>query len=150
MANYSLKASYSTVQVLSPTLTQDVVYCTIQTVPSNVVASISVSQTAFSNNGANEELTAFADGIEQIMTSANVNAASGGQTIDASGLLADNVVFIVDYEPPGSSGTSITAEATVPVGLLSQSDPAIAEVTMQEADAIINGVYANLKNAAGG
>lgn len=150
MASYSLKASYSTVQVLSPTLTEEVVYCTIQTIPSNVVASLAVSQTSFDNNGAAETLTAFANNIEQIMQSANVNAAQGGQTIDATGLLEDNVVFIVDYEPPGTSGTAITAEADVPVGLLSQSDPAISEVLMQQADAIVNAVYANLKSAAGG
>lgn len=150
MASYSLKASYSTVQVLSPTLTEEVVYCTIQTIPSNVVASMAVSQVSFDNNGAAETLTAFGNNIEQIMKSANVNAAQGGQTIDPNGLLEDNVVFVVDYEPPGSSGTQITAEATVPVGLLSQTDPAIEQYAMQQADAIVNAVYANLKSAAGG
>lgn len=150
MASYSLKSSYSTVQVLSPTLTEDVVYCTIQTIPSNVLAAMPVSQTAFSNNGAAEELTALADNIEQIMKSPNVNAASGGQTIDASGLLADNVVFVVNYQPPGSSSTAITAEADVPVNLLNQTDPQVNEVVFPQAEAIVNGVYANLKSAAGG
>lgn len=150
MAAYSLLASISTVQVLSPTLVNDVVYCTIQTSPSNVIASMPVSETAFNNNGAAEELTAFADGIETIIGRGDVIAGAGAQTIDPNGLLQDQVAFTVAYVPPGSSGTSITAEALVPVGLLSQSDPEIANVVLAEAEAIVSKTYGNLKSAASG
>lgn len=150
MASYSLLASYSTVQVLSPQIVNDVVYCTIQTSPSNVVASIPVSAKAFSDNQAVSELTALADNIETLMGRGNVTGASGVQTLDASGLLQDQVSFVVEYVPAGSSSTSITAEALVPVNLLSVDDPTIDRVLLDEAEAIISGVYANLQSAASG
>lgn len=150
MAGYILKGSYSTVQVLSPTLVNPVQYCTIQTTPSNVLASMPVEQAVFDAGGTGPELTAFADGIETIMARDPVTSAVGSQTLDPSGLLADNVVFTVEYVPQGTGTSSITAEATVPVGLLNQSDPAIAQVALAEADAMITAVYDNLKNAATG
>lgn len=150
MASYSLLASNSTVQVLSPTIVNDAVFCTIQTRPSGIIASMTVSQAAFDAGEAGPELTAFADGIEAIVGRGHIVGGSGTQTIDPSGLLADQVAFVVEYVPPGTANTSITADALVPVGLLSQSDPAIAEVVLGEAEAIIAKVYNNLKNAASG
>lgn len=150
MAAYSLLASQSTVQVLSPTVVNDVVYCTIQTIPSSAIVSMPVSKVAFDNNGAAEELTALADSVEQLLANTAAIAASGTQTIDASGLLQDQVVFTVQYVPPGATTSNVTADATVGVGMLSQSDPAFAGATIAEAEAIITGVYDNLQSAAGG
>lgn len=150
MASYSLLASQSTVQVLSPTVVNDVVYCTIQTSPTGVIASLPVSSASFTANQSAEELTAFADNIETIIGRGHVVAGAGAQTIDASGLLQDQVSFTVQYVPTGTTGTNITAEALVPVGLLSQSDPAINTTLLDEAEAIITATYNNLKNAASG
>jgi hypothetical protein len=150
VASYTLIASESTVQVISPTIVNDVVYCTIQTSPSNVIASIPVSKTAFDQGQAAPELTAFADNIETIIGRGNVIAGAGAQTIDASGLLQDQVAFTVEYVPPGSVGTSITAEALVPATMLSVDDPSIDRVLLDEAEAIVSAVYDNLKSAAGG
>lgn len=149
MAGYSLLGSYSTVQVLSPTLVNDVVYCTIQTSPSNVIASVPVSTAAFSNNAAAQELTALADNIETLMGRGHVTGGQGVQTLDQNGLLVDNVAFIVEYVPASGSPTSITAEALVPVNMLTVDDPQIDQVLLNEAEAIIDGVYANLQSAAG-
>jgi len=150
VASYQLLASESTVQVLSPTVTQDVVYCTIQTSPTNVIASIPVSTAAFTNNMAAQELTAFANNIETLVGRGHVIGASGVQTIDSSGLLQDQVVFTVAYVPTGSSSSSITADAVVPATMLTIDDPSIDQVLLDEAEAIITGVYDNLKSAAGG
>jgi len=151
MASYALLASIQTVQVLSANVVNDVMYCTIQTSPSGVIASLPVSLTAFAQNQAAEQLTSFADDIETMMTQPGVIAGTGEQTIDASGLLADNVTFTVQYVPAGSAPTSITAEAVVPVGLLSEGgDPTIERTLIAQAEAIIAGVYANLQSAAGG
>ena len=151
MASYDLLASIQTVQVLSSTVINDVVYCTIQTNPSGVIASLPVSVAAFNANAAAEQLTSFADNIETLMQQQGVVAATGEQTIDSNGLLTDNVTFTVQYVPPGSSSTSITASAVVPVGLLSEGgDPAIEAVLLPQAETIIRDVYANLKSAAGG
>lgn len=150
MANYTLIASASTVQVLSPTVTNPVVYCTIQTHPSNVIASIPVQQSVFDANEAGVELGNFAGAIEQLMTNTHVSSGTGSQQIDDNGLLADFVTFTVFYVPPGGSGASVTAEASVPVGLLNFTDAEIGRVVEGEAEAIINGVYGNLKSAASG
>lgn len=150
MAAYSLLGSYSTVQVLGPTLVNDVVYCTISTSPSGVIASMPVSTIAFSSNGAAQELTALADNIENLMSNTHVIGGQGSQTLDANGLLQDQVTFTVQYVAAGSSSGAVTATADVPVGLLSVDDSAIEPTLLAEAQAIIDGVYANLKSAASG
>lgn len=150
MASYQLLASESTIQVKSPTVTEDVVYCTILTSPSDVVASMPVSADAFSHNKASVDLTNFANAIEDIMTNTAVIAGVGSQSIDASGLIQDNVVFTVQYVPPGSGSTSITADAVVRSDLLNFSDGQIGSVLLQQVDAIINGVLGNLKSLSGG
>lgn len=151
MAAYSLIGSYATVQVLSPTLVYDVVYATITTHPSGVIASLPVQKETFDGGFAGTLLNDYANNIELMMRQPGVIAARGEQTLDESGLLADNVTFTVRYVPPGSAGSSVTAEAVVPSGLLSEGgDPAIERVLIAQAEAIIAQVYANLKATAGG
>lgn len=150
MAAYSLVSSYSTVQVLSPTLTQDVVYCTIRTTPSQVIASLPIDKDFFLKNEGNRELEAFAEAIERTMSLGEVIAGVGSQQIDTSNLLADFVTFTVRYPDPPTAGTSITAEADVPVTLLDFTDPTFGAELWHEVEAVINGVYANLKNVAAG
>lgn len=150
MAAYTLLASNSTVQVLSPTVVNDIVYCTLQTQPSNVIASIAVSQAAFDSNGAAEELTAFSDNIEELMARSHVIAGTGTQSLDPNGLLVDYVAFTVEYIPPGATTSNVTAEALVPVNLISVSDPQINSVLLPQAEAIIDKTYASLQSLAGG
>ena len=150
MAAYALLASYSTVQVLSPTVVQDVLYCTIQTEPSAVIASLPVDQTEFDVNGAVPILQATAEAIETTMADSRVIAGHGSQTIDAAGLLADNVVFTVAYTPTGTTSTSVTAEATVPITLLNFTEEPRDQLNGPRVKAIIDATYANLQKAAGG
>lgn len=150
MASYVLKSSFTTVQVLSPGIVNEVVYCTIETSPSSIIASIPVQADEFAAGTTGPLLTALADGIETIVGRGHIIAGQGAQTLDANGLLSDYVAFVVEYVPPNTSGTSITAEALVPVGLLSQSDVTISETLLAEAEAIVQGVYDHLKNAATG
>lgn len=157
MASYSLLASVSTVQVLSPTIVNDVVYCTIQTQPSNVVASIPISQAAAGSAAGSSVvnlqppiLVAFADNIETIIGRGNIIAGTGVQTIDPNGLLQDFVSFTVQYVPPNTNTTAITAEALVPVGLLSSDDSAINQTLLAEAEKIVTDTYDALKAAATG
>src|SRR5690242_9047308 len=150
MAGYSLLTSEETVQVLSPTVANDVVYCTIRTTPSGVIAAIPVQRTVFNAGQAGVELTNFADAIEQIMALSQVVAGSGQQSIDTNGLLADEVAFTVEYVPAANAATSITAEAVVPTPMLNFTDAEIGRTLLSEVEAIITGVYNNLKAAAGG
>lgn len=150
MASYSLVSSYSTVQVLSPTLTQEVVYCTIKTIPSDVIAALPIDADFFLQNEGNRELEAFAEAIERVMSLGSVVAGVGNQQIDSTNLLADFVTFTVRYPDPPTAGTSITAEADVPVTLLDFSDPTFGDDLLHEVETIINSVYGSLKNLAGG
>jgi hypothetical protein len=79
-----------------------------------------------------------------------VTAGFGSQSIDDSGLLADNVVFTVEYTDPVHAPDGATAQATVPVRMLETPDTIKGGVSVSEVTAIIDGVYANLKAAAGG
>lgn len=150
MASYGLIGSYSTVQVLSPTVVNDIEYCTIRTDPSGVIASKPVQRSVFESNQASSDLGNFAEAIEQIMTNTAVIAGVGSQTIEPSGLLVDNVVFTVEYPAGDTSGSAVTAEAVVPVNLLDFTDAEIGRVLLEQVDAIINTTYGNLKSAAGG
>jgi hypothetical protein len=150
VASYSLIASESTVQVLSPTAINDVVYCTIQTAPSGVIASMPIPTQSFDAGGAPSLLHQYASGIETMLGLGYVTGGAGVQTIDPSGLLQDQVAFTVEYTPPTSAtGTSITAEALVPSNLLYIGGGGEANL-IAEAEAIITAVYDNLKLTAGG
>lgn len=150
MASYELKGSYSTVQVLGPSLINDVVYCTIETIPSGVIASMPVDQSAFDGGTAGTLLDGFAQAIELVMQQGEAVAGQGQQTIDQSGLLQDVVTFTVEYTPPGAGATSITAQADVPVPLLSTVETIGGQTTIADAEAIVHAVYLNLENLAGG
>jgi hypothetical protein len=150
MAGYALLSAESTVQVLAPTVSNPVVYCTIQTQPSGVIASKPVQESTFDAQQANVDLGIFADSIEQIMAYPHVISGTGQQGIDTNGLLTDNVAFTVEYVPAGSTPTSITAEAVVPIGKLDFEDALIGQTLLGQVEAIIDKTYANLQAAASG
>ena len=147
---YELLTSESTVQVLSPSVVNNVVYCTIRTTPSGAIVSIPVQEKSFNDKTSGVELTNLANATEQIMGLDHVIAGSGVQELDNSGLLVDKVAFTVEYVPTGTTGTSVTAEALVPVGYLNFTDGAIGQASLTNVEAIIDDVYANLQAAAGG
>lgn len=150
MASYSIQGSYSTVQVITPTLVQPIQYTTIQTQPSSVIASIPLDKAEFDAGTSGPLLTAFSDAIEQVMQRTEVIAGIGSQQIDPNGLLADYVTFTVQYTGAGAAASGVTAEADVPVGMLNFTDGAIGGLLLQEVDAIIQKVYDSLQSAAGG
>ena len=150
MAGYTMQGSYSTVQVKSPTLVLPVQYCTIQTDTHGVIASFPVSEQDFTGGYADQVLTDFASGIEYLMRQPHVIGAVGSQTIDTVGLLADTVVFTVEYRDPVLAPNGITAEAPVDAQLI-YGIPR-AQETGGAIDALnpIVTAYDNLKAAAGG
>lgn len=150
MATYSIQGSYSTVQVITPSLTQPIQYTTIQTQPSGVIASIALAKIDFQAGTGSTLLGIFADAIEQIMSHPEVIAGIGTQQLDENGLLADFVTFTVQYVGPNTASSGVTAEADVPVGMLNFTDGAIGALLLQEVDAIIAKAYNGLKAAAAG
>jgi len=150
VAGYSLQGSYQTVQVITPTLVQPIVYATIQTSPSNVIASIALDKIDFDAGTGGALLQIFADAIETIMNHPEVIAGIGSQQIDPNGLLTDYVTFTVQYVSSHAAKSGVTAEADVPVGMLNFTDGAIGGLLLQEVDAIIAAAYNGLAAAAGG
>lgn len=150
MATYSIQGSYSTVQVITPSLTQPIQYTTIQTDPSGVIASIALDKAEFDAHTASPLLQAFADAIETVMNHPEVIAGIGTQQLDENGLLSDYVTFTVQYSSPNTAKSGVTAEADVPVGLLNFTDGAIGALLLNQVDAILATAYNALQSAAGG
>jgi len=150
MASYTLIGSDSVVQVLSPTVSQDSVYCTISTLPTGVIASTVVSQASFDANDAAETLTALANNIEEIIAQGKATGGSGTSSLDSSGLTEYFVTFTVGYDPPNAPVGTVTVDVDVPINLLSVSDPAINQTLIAEAEQMIDTAYQGLVSLAGG
>lgn len=150
MSSYSLWGSASIVQVLSPTVSEDMVQVTIETNPSGVFATTLVSQVSFNTNQAADQLTAFADAIEAIMSQGKAVGGTPSSKLDANGLQAFYVTFTVAYNPPNGPQGTITADVDVPVGLLDQADAEIGRTLQGEAEALIDAAYNSLVSMAGG
>lgn len=149
-ATYSLVGSYETVQVLSPTLSNDVVLCTIQTSPSDVIAAKAVQKSVFDQGQAGASLLPFAQAIEQVMDDPRVTGAAGDSIRDDSGLIAYVVTFTVTYTDPVRAPYGASADATVGVDMLDFTDATIGRTLRTGVMGVIDSVYANLQAAAGG
>lgn len=144
MASYTLIGNVSTTQVLTPTVSQDAEIATIQTIPSNVVATIVVSEIAFSEGQAGPELTTFADNIEELLGSSHATGATGTSTLDDNGLTQYFVTFTVTYNPTPAAAGNVTADVDVPVTLLNVEDAALGATLVDEARTMIEAAYTNL------
>jgi hypothetical protein len=117
-SNYTVIGSESSIQVLSPTLTQPIVQTTLVTSPSKVVASLALDQADFDAGTAGAILEPFAANIETIMGMNIVIAGQGSQSLDPNGLLQDSVDFTVQYVNPAVPGSSLTVVVSIPAGML--------------------------------
>lgn len=148
--SYALLSSFETVQVLTPTLVNDVIYCTIQTHPSGAIVSTPVQTKVFKAGAAGPILSALAQAVEQVLADPRVTAAVGSQTRADTGLLVDNVIFTVEYIDPVHAPYGATAQVTVGVGQLNFGDALIGATLRSGIEAQIDAAYANLQAAAGG
>lgn len=148
--NFNLVASQSSIQVISPTVVQEVVVITIQTRPHNVIADIWVTQQEWDTGATGVTLTGFAANIETVMRSPKVVGASTGQTLDANGLLQSEITFVVGYQPEGSAFPPATVDVTVPANQLRPEDVMGTEPGVTAALAAIDNAYQTLVAAAGG
>ena len=149
-SSYTLIGNAPTIQVLAPTVSQDVELATIQTKPTGVIATTAVSETSFSLNHAAETLTALANNIETIIKQGKAVGGTGTSELDASGLTQYYVTFTVVYNPPGAPIGAVTTEVDVPVNLLSVDDPEINQTLLAEAEALVNNAYNSLVALAKG
>jgi hypothetical protein len=115
---YRLEDSYDTVQVLSPTLAVDAIYCTIITAPSGSVVQRAVPKTEFQSDAGAGILNSLANAVEEALAGGLASAAVGTQDVDESGLLYDAVIFTVEYTPPNLIAGALTTTVTIPVDVL--------------------------------
>lgn len=153
---YQLIASESTVQVLSPTVVNDVLYCTVESTQSGVIASTPIPADANTAVLQFAALLPFVSAIDEVMNHGHVIAGVGRQSIDDNGLIQDNVAFTVQYIPQGWTTSNITAEVLIPntvllntrlVNILGGQIP-VPDLT--EAFAMIDAAYQSLAGGASG
>lgn len=148
-ANYQLVSSQSSIQVLSPTVVLPVVVCTIQTLPSRVIADIWVSEDEWNAGRASDELDGFAANIEAIMASPKVVGGSSRPGIDPSGLQATDLIFTVGYKTPGSQFPPATVDVAIPSTSIRPEGAGTSAPGVVAALGEIDKAYATLAAAAG-
>ena len=141
---YDLLSSNSTVQVLSPTLSQPAVDIWIATKPSHAVVNLVLDKGTFDSNEGNVVLALFAGEVEAVLAQGKAIGAVGTSDLDASGLREVFVTFTVGYAVPGSNLPPATVDVDVPVGLLAGAQGAEGGGALAEAEAMIDGAYAKL------
>ena len=148
--SYLLVSSQSTIQVLSPTVVQDVVVASIQTQPSGVVADLWFPQDVWDGGTAATTLNEYAANIESVRQMPQVVGASSGQSLDDSGLLQSEITFVVGYAPPGSLYPPATVDVVVPASELNPLFRFSGEPGVTKAKTAIQAAYQNLVNIASG
>lgn len=148
--NYDLYPTYSSVQVLSPTLTQPIVDCPLRTKPSGVFFDYWVDRAVWDAGDAPAILEAVCGDVEHIMQSQPVIAGVGKQQLDASGLLQQWITFTVAYNVPGVTAGPATIDVDVPVGDFGQDAFGGTNVGLADAEQRIQTAYQQLVAAAAG
>lgn len=157
-ASFTTLGSYATVQVVSATQVVDVLRITARTIPSGVVftvnapyrniAAVPITQAhvtpAQVQDIANVFVGPVADGIERMMGSGEVVAASSEQDIDASGLLVDYIAATVSYSP-GTAAQPLPFTQTVRIPTNAFDEPSFYDPLV---GAVIGDAYQALKALA--
>ena len=148
--NYDLLATASTVQVLSPTLVQPVVDCTLKSKPTGVVFDYWVDKAVWDGGTAPPLLEQVAFNVEHIISATPAISGVGSQHLDANGLLAQSVTFTVAATAPGGTPDALTIEVEVPIGDLDQESFGGQNFGLTAAIDLIDAAYQQLLAAAAG
>lgn len=148
---YQVVASNSTVHVLAPTLSIDAVAAYVKTPTHNVIAQSIVPAENWGTAAGADQLNQYAFGIEWLLDHTAAIAATGSQSVDDNGLLANQVTFTVGYTPPGSVAGPLTVQVDVPNTLLEEIiAPNGPHPGLDAAIQIIAQAEASLRAMAGG
>lgn len=124
-SNYVIGPEQRTVQVVSPTQVVDVQQVGFTTSPSGVYCQVVVPWAAWQLSGAAGWVEPLAAAIEGLVGQFGTTGATFAQDVDASGLIADFLDFVVSYTPTTGLGLPLTTVVRIPVAYLTL-DPAIA------------------------
>jgi hypothetical protein len=124
---FQVISSFQTVQVLSANTVANVEYVTSKSLPTGIAYAYAIPLEVWHRNQGGDALGLIADQLEFLVDNSHVVAGDAEQSIDASGLLADAVALIVQYDRPTSGLPPLQGTVTIPVGdiLLEASDPNI-------------------------
>jgi hypothetical protein len=147
---YRLLDSASVVQVFSSALVSDALLCSIISYPSGSRLVRTVPQAEFQADSGAGILESLSDAVESILGEGIAVAASGTQSIDSGGFVADQVVFTVRYVPTYQTPGVIEGEVTVPVDVLTADQSLLGSVAgFDSAPELILAEYNRLKALAG-
>lgn len=125
--SYTLVSSYDTVQVLSSTTAIDVLYCTISTGRHQALVQYAVPKANFDIDQGQATLDLFATAVDDLMDASFVIGATSSQTVDANGLIEDDVVFTIQYVPSTPTAGSITTTVPLPANVVGL-DPSLQKL----------------------
>jgi hypothetical protein len=126
-ANYTVTSQRPSIQVLGPSSILDVMEVGARTIPSSVDFQVSIPLTTWKQNKADADLGSIASAIEGRLADDYIAGAYYTQDLDASGLLKDEIVFLVQLP----NQPEMTAEVAVPVQLLRGSDTFQQQIVAQ-------------------
>lgn len=149
-SSYTLIASAPTIQVLTPTTSQDIEVAVIQTTPTGVIASYPVDKITFDAGDSGPLLTDFADAIETVISQGKAIGGTGTSDLDVNGLTEYYVTFTVAYNAAGTPPNQVTTEVDVPIAMLSSQSSFRGGSLLGEAEALVNAAYDNLVKMASG
>jgi hypothetical protein len=147
---YRLISSQDTVIVYSATNVADALTCSIVTTPSGAIVLRTIPRADFDADRGQALLSSLANAVESELQQDFVVAASGGQGIDAAGLLYDYVRFTVQYVADGGTPGEVTADVDVPVNVLTADTQFGAFLTGGSAAERITDTYHKLAAMASG
>lgn len=148
--NYDIKATIPTIQVLSPTLVQQVMDCTLQSIPSGVIFDYWVDRAVWDAGDAPPLLEMVAGNVEHILSATAAISGVGSQQLDKNGLLDQFVTFTVAATAPGGTPDALTTDVDVPMHDLDQETFAGENFGLTAAEALITAAYNLLVAAAAG
>lgn len=148
--SYLLQDSYDTVQVLSPTLSVDAIYCTIVSLPSGSVLQRTVPKDEFDRDQGQGILASLSQAVEDLISGGLATGAYGAQEPDDSGLIQDVVVFTVGYVPQGVIAGTITTTVSIPVNILTADTSIIGGSGLESPAQLLRDAYDRLAAMATG
>jgi hypothetical protein len=152
-AQFQTLSSYQTVQVLSANTVRNVQYTGNESLPTGIGYAYAIPLEVWKRNRGGDALGLIAGQLEYLAEHQHVVDGDAEQSIDASGLLADAVALVVEYDRSATGLPPLQGTVTIPVGdiLLEASDPNIFNASGKpSAESLCQAEYDRLQALAAG
>jgi hypothetical protein len=152
-AAFTTLSAYKTVQVLSPTVVQDVEYVTAQSIPNGLGFAYAVDYESWQSGEGMGGLILLAQALEAIFEQGQISGSEPLQDIDANGLLSDFVSITVSYDQSAVGLPALTEVVDVPISAFIAQNPGIGGVVIPGVELpndYVTAAYARLQTLAAG